>query len=146
MGENGEWVKINLGFLRKPLQFSIHHSSFIIHHSSFSLSPLLLNSFVLHFFKPLNSYKILLLVETRSVLAAEQRNTEPIPKCVFRRNPATDSDLIRPLFLNFPESGAGLSGMGGRIERNRFREAAKDRSESDMYSWPPVDGLPIIGI
>jgi len=30
MGENGEWVKINLGFLRKPLQFSIHHSSFII--------------------------------------------------------------------------------------------------------------------
>ena len=34
----------------------ILHSSFIIHHSSFSLSPLLLNSLVLHFFKPLNSY------------------------------------------------------------------------------------------
>jgi len=35
----------------------ILHSSFIVHHSSFSLSPLLLNSFVLHFFKPLNSYE-----------------------------------------------------------------------------------------
>ena len=34
----------------------ILHSSFIIHHSSFSLSPLLLNFFVLHFFKPRNSY------------------------------------------------------------------------------------------
>ena len=38
----------------------ILHSSFIIHHSSFSLSPLLLNSFVLHFFKPLNSYENLM--------------------------------------------------------------------------------------
>ena len=32
------------------------NSPFIIHHSSFPLSPLLLNSFVLHFFKRLNSY------------------------------------------------------------------------------------------
>ena len=34
------------------------NSPFIIHHSSLPLSPLLLNSFVLHFFKRLNSYKI----------------------------------------------------------------------------------------
>ncbi|OIP22151.1 hypothetical protein AUK22_10850 [bacterium CG2_30_54_10] len=40
----------------------IHHSSFIIHHSSFSLSPLLLNSFVLHFFKPLNFYNALCII------------------------------------------------------------------------------------
>gem|GEM_PF-6003587 len=32
------------------------NSPFIIHHSSFPLSPLLLNSFVLHFFKRQNSY------------------------------------------------------------------------------------------
>jgi len=56
MGENGKWEKKIMGFSRKPLQ--ILHSSFIIHHSSFPLSPLLLNSFVLHFFKRLNSYKI----------------------------------------------------------------------------------------
>jgi len=42
MGENGEWVKINLGFLRKPLQFSIHHSSFIIF--AISTSPKFLRS------------------------------------------------------------------------------------------------------
>jgi len=42
-------------------KFSIHHSSFISHHSSFTLSPLLLNSFVLHFFEQLNSYVLFLI-------------------------------------------------------------------------------------
>jgi len=58
------WVKINLGFLRKPLQFSIHHSSFIIHH--FLYLHFSYNSFVLHFFKPLNSYESLSFPELLS--------------------------------------------------------------------------------
>ena len=37
-------------------KFRILEKTSPILHSSFSLSPLLLNSFVLHFFKPLNSY------------------------------------------------------------------------------------------
>ena len=55
MGENGDYMGENkFRILEKTSP--ILHSSFIIHRSSFSLPPLLLNSFVLHFFKPLNSY------------------------------------------------------------------------------------------
>ena len=64
-----------MGFSRKPLQ--ILHSSFIIHHSLFSLSPLLLNSFVLHFFKRLNSYKKCIFSIKRGNLPSFPRRREP---------------------------------------------------------------------